>query len=323
MSEKTILSRRPLFMAVALSAAVALLLTLSGCITTNPQANDASQGADNSQSAAAPQGRSTEDAPSQDSAQGDVVSTAMVVYNDGKTVLFADQDTGSLYYPTLTGTTGDPDDVLRGLDGDDIDLDELAVGNIVRVTGNGIMLESYPGQYPGITKVEVIERGNPSDADQYAEEISQVIVTPDPADVPSSYVEYTTDMAQASVLLEAYEYEWVVPQNGDRKAGEQELEGSADDRQGVIKEGINDARVSGPVEALVGFSVAPTNVVVERTPLVNTSTPAIDPRAEDQLVPVTVQADGSVTFTMEPNYLYEIDADFSQGEASYAFYTLS
>lgn len=317
MSEKTILSRRPLLAVAALSIAVALLLALSGCITTNPQNGDGSQSADPAQN------RSSEDAPSQDSAQGDVVSTAMVVYNDGKTVLFVDQDTGSLYYPTLTGATGDPDDVLRGLDGDDIDLDELAVGNIVRVTGNGIMLESYPGQYPGITKVEVIERGNPSDADQYAEEISQVIVAPDPADVPSSYVEYTTDMAQASVLLEAYEYEWVVPQNGDRKADEQELEGSADDRQGVIKEGINDARISGPVEALVGFSVAPTNVVVERTPLVNTSTPAIDPRAEDQLVPVTVQADGSVAFTMEPNYLYEIDADFSQGEASYAFYTLS
>lgn len=317
MSEKTILSRRPLLAVAALSVAVALLLALSGCITTNPQNGDGSQSADPAQN------RSTKEEPSQDSAQGDVVSTAMVVYNDGKTVLFVDQDTGSLYYPTLTGTTGDPDDVLRGLDGDDIDLDELAVGNIVRVTGNGIMLESYPGQYPGITKVEVIERGNPSDADQYTEEISQVIVTPDPADVPSSYVEYTTDMAQASVLMEAYEYEWVVPQNGDRKAGEQELEGSADDRQGVIKEGINDARISGPVEALVGFSVAPTNVVVERTPLVNTSTPAIDPRAEDQLVPVTVQADGSVTFTIEPNYLYEIDADFSQGEASYAFYTLS
>ena len=37
------------------------------------------------------------------------------------------------------------------------DEEALVAGNIVQVTGNGIMLESYPGQYPGITKVEVIE----------------------------------------------------------------------------------------------------------------------------------------------------------------------
>lgn len=314
MFEKTAYRRRSLLKAAALFMAAAALLMLTGCLS-NPVVTDKPEGA------SASQGGAAEDA--QGAGQGEVVSTAMVVYNDGKTVLFVDQDTGSLYYPTLTGATGDADDVLRGLNGDDIDIDELAVGNIVRVTGNGIMLESYPGQYPGITKVEVIEQGNPADADQYAEEVSQVIVAPDPAEVPSSYVEYTTDLAQASVLLEAYEYDWVVPESGDQKAPEQELDGSYDDSKGVIKEGINDARIAGPVEALVGFSIAPTNVVVERTPLVKTDAPAVDPAAEDELVPVTMQADGSVTFTMEPNYLYEIDADFSQGEASYAFYTVN
>ena len=68
------------------------------------------------------------------------VSTAMVVtFGDGE-VLFVDQETGTPYYPTLP--EGTP---------------ELTAGNIVRVSGNGIMLESYPAQYPGITDVEVIE----------------------------------------------------------------------------------------------------------------------------------------------------------------------
>ena len=85
------------------------------------------------------------------------VSTAMVVtFGDGE-VLFVDQDTESPYYPTLP--EGTP---------------ELAAGNIVRVTGNGIMLESYPGQYPGITKVEVVEEGTPADAEKYDELVAQI-----------------------------------------------------------------------------------------------------------------------------------------------------
>lgn len=54
-------------------------------------------------------------------------------------------------------------------------------GNIVQVTGNGIMLESYPGQYPGITKVEVIETGSPADAEQYADIVDTVFAAPDKA----------------------------------------------------------------------------------------------------------------------------------------------
>ena len=61
------------------------------------------------------------------SAMDEFVSTAMAVtFGDGK-ILFVDQDTETPYYPTL------PEDAP-----------ELTAGNIVRVTGNGIMLESYP-----------------------------------------------------------------------------------------------------------------------------------------------------------------------------------
>ena len=247
---------------------------------------------------------------------GTVESTAMVVYNDGGEVLFVDQDNGTLYYPTLTGNA------IVGLNGQAISADDLAVGNIVRVTGNGIMLESYPGQYPGISQVEVIEEGSPSDADQYAELIAQVVVVADPSEVPSGYVQYVTDLADTSVMLEPFSYEWVVPGDGASN-NEQELEGDFDNAQGVLNEGIADARIASPVEATVGFSVAPANVVVERTPLTSTDAPAVNPAAEDEPVPATLQSDGTAVFTIEPGYVYEIEADFAQGEASYAFYTFS
>ena len=96
--------------------------------------------------------------------QGDVVSTAMVAYANGDQVLFVDQETQTPYIPT------EIDDATIIVDGQQTDEEALVAGNIVQVTGNGIMLESYPGQYPGITKVEVIETGSPADAEQYAEQ---------------------------------------------------------------------------------------------------------------------------------------------------------
>ena len=95
--------------------------------------------------------------------QGDVVSTAMVAYANGDQVLFVDQETQTPYIPT------EIDDATIIVDGQQTDEEALVAGNIVQVTGNGIMLESYPGQYPGINKVEVIETGSPADAEQYAD----------------------------------------------------------------------------------------------------------------------------------------------------------
>ena len=81
-----------------------------------------------------------------EAAQGDVVSTAMVAYANGDQVLFVDQETQTPYIPT------EIDDATIIVDGQQTDEEALVAGNIVQVTGNGIMLESYPGQYPGITK---------------------------------------------------------------------------------------------------------------------------------------------------------------------------
>ena len=295
-------SRRALVAAVCVLA-LACVAALAGCAGGSD--NPGKPAAVGNQAPAEEQGEA-----------GTVESTAMVIYNNGGEVLFVDQDNGTLYYPTLEGNT------ILGANGAAISADDLAVGNIVRVTGNGIMLESYPGQYPGISEVAVIEEGSPSDADQYAELISQVVIEPDPSEVPSGYVQYATDMADTSVMLEPYTYEWVVPGDGAAN-NEQELDADFTDAQGTLLAGIVDARISAPVEATVGFSVAPTNVVVERTPLTSTDVPAVNPAVEDEPVPATLQSDGTAVFTMEPGYAYEIEADFAQGEASYAFYTFS
>ena len=52
-------------------------------------------------------------------------------------------------------------------------------------------------------------------------------------------------------------------------------------------------------------------------------TAKVDPQADGEDVPYTLGDDGTTALRIEPNYLYEIKATFPQGEAEYAFYTVS
>ena len=146
------MSSRPLAKPLA-TAALAVLLSMAGCAQQAPTG-----------STAAPAGSASVDRNEQGDSTDMFKSTAMVVAGANGSLLFIDQDNGTPYVPTAIA-----DAQVIGLSGEVIVPAELASGNVVRVTGNGIMLESYPGQYPGISKIEVLEEGSPEDAAQYDE----------------------------------------------------------------------------------------------------------------------------------------------------------
>lgn len=214
------------------------------------------------------------------------VSTAMVVTLGDGEVLFVDQDTETPYYPTLP--EGAP---------------ELAAGNIVRVSGNGIMLESYPAQYPGITDVEVIEEGTPADAEKYDELVAQIWQPKDPAEPPYASVEYTTDLASVSLMPMTCGYTWTYDQDGS----EQTVSVDAPHPTQLEVDSLPDVRVDGPTEVTVSFDVKTTGLVVSRW-----SEGALDVEGE----PVEVE---SGTFIVEPGYRYAFFATFYAGHATYAF----
>ena len=214
------------------------------------------------------------------------VSTAMVVTFGGGEVLFVDQDTETPYYPTL------PDGAP-----------ELTAGNIVRVTGNGIMLESYPAQYPGITDVEVIEEGTPTDAEKYDELVAQIWQPKDPSEPPYASVEYTTDLAAVSLMPAICGYTWTYDQDGS----EQTVTADAPHPTQLEAADLPDARVDGPTEVAVTFDVKNTELVVSRW-----SEGTLDVEGE----PVEVEGG---TFIIEPGYRYAFFATFYAGHATYAF----
>ena len=240
---------------------------------------------------------------------GEFVSTAMVVtFGDGE-MLFVDQETGAPYYPTL------PEDAP-----------ELAAGNIVRVTGNGIMLESYPAQYPGITKVEVIEGGTPADAEKYDELVAQIWQPKDPSEPPLASLEYTTELAATSVMLGTYGYTWSYEENGS----EQTVTADAPHPTQMEAAELSDARVDGPTEVTVTFDVPCTAAGIVRWPEDELEA-AAEAAGSAQAVEIgsvegdawTVDdrkiVDGNVVFTVEPGWRYAVEAYFDGGEAVYAF----
>lgn len=249
-------------------------------------------------------------------AGGEEVSTAMVAYANGDEVLLVDQKTQAPYIPTNL------DNATIIYNGQEIDEDDLVAGNIVQVTGNGIMLESYPGQYPGITKVEVVEQGSPADAEQYADIVDTVFAAPDQSQVPVGNLDYKTSQAQVSVMLNPYGYEWSFDQP-DGTPDQVAQDGDILNADGSVLDGVPDARISGAVDACAAFSVNPTSVEIERAALTSQSPASVADGTDDQDVTCTVGEDGAVAFTMEPGYLYRVNATFPQGDADYAFYTIS
>lgn len=260
-------------------------------------------------------------------ASDEQVSTAMVVMQSGTSVLFVDQQTETPYFPTL------PEGAVLDQEGKPMADADLAVGNIVQVTGNGIMLESYPGQYPGIYKVQVLEQGNPADADKYAEVVEAVgsdgIV--DLNEVPVGSLEYRTDMAVVTSRLDAYHSDFATDSLEAGAAGSAAaVAGAPFADDGTLLDGVMDARVEGATEATVSFLPAPLSVQVSRVEMGKTDggKPTVDLtrlQSSAQAVPSTASdaAAGAAAFTIEPGYFYFVTATFEAGVADYGFACLT
>ena len=63
--------------------------------------------------------------------------------------LMVGEGTGNVFTVTM------PENI-QDKTGKKISEDDLNRGDIVAIYGDGIMLESYPGQYPGVTKIKVV-----------------------------------------------------------------------------------------------------------------------------------------------------------------------
>ena len=302
---------RPLAKPLA-TAALAVLLSMAGCAQQAPTG-----------STAAPAGPASVDRNEQGDSTDMFESTAMVVAGANGSLLFIDQDNGTPYVPTAIA-----DAQVIGLSGEVIVPAELASGNVVRVTGNGIMLESYPGQYPGISKIEVLEEGSPEDAAQYGELIAQVFPEKDPSEPAQCTFTYRTDLAVVSLAPVQNGWTWTV--TGTDGTGQTVIADVPHPAQ-LVRDELPDAVVSAATDVTAGFDMLPSAATVTRwsedeiaaAVEAHGSEQEIDSAAlSEEQVDATVE-NGELVFTIEPGWRYRIEATFDAGTVGFVFTTRS
>lgn len=208
-------------------------------------------------------------------------------------------------------------DEIYGMNGKKITQEQLARGNMVKIYGNGIMLESYPGQYPGITKMEVVSEGDPSDADAYQYLVDEIYTEPDPAEPPSMNLGYTTDLASVVVMVNRGGYEWVyVDQDGLSNAV---VADSAHVLQWKVGEELADVKIAEPLDITLYFSQKPEEVQVVRYDSALLGTSGIP---EGEAVSVS-EKDGEFVLTgVVGGYVYDVTGLWENGRANYGFITV-
>ncbi len=244
--------------------------------------------------------------------------TAMVLRLGDDSLLFVDRDTETPFVPTAID-----DAEIIGIDGATAAPEDLDPGNIVRITGNGIMLESYPGQYPGITRVEVIDEGTPEDAEAYDELVAQLWNEPDPSQPASASLDYTTDLAAVSLIPLTNGYTWSFKEDGRMRTVVADVPHPTQ----ISRDDIPDARVNGSIEATLVLDRPGHSVSVTRW-----SEDDIAAAAEKAGSPSDIDTgalsgeqvecglvDSVATFTIEPGWRYRAKASFDEGTVSFVF----
>lgn len=218
-----------------------------------------------------------------------------------------------------------PSDMI-GLNGEAIEPDDLVAGNIVEIYGNGVMLESYPGQYPNVERIVVVEAGDPADIEQHRAILDGLYAVPAAPDAPPSmHIEYAIEDAIAYSQVQPGNYSWEQDMgNGETAAviacGAHVLQSN----------GLREIFIEQETDVLLTFpAYAPVDVTCIRWPiserrLDGSEVTALGEAVELDLPIEPTGASGSFDLslrklTAEPGYVYLVTAQWAEGNAEYGF----
>lgn len=241
------------------------------------------------------------------------VITAMYLTYGEDNFIFIDTKNGTLFTAPI------PEGGLVDKDGKQLGQEDLTRGNILKIYGNGIMLQSYPGQYPGVTKMVLDETGKPEDADQYNELIDQIYQEPDPAEPPYLSMEYSQTEAIVSAAITRGGYEWSYEKE----------DGTTDTAKTDISpvlgwKEINDLTLNEPTDLKLDFSKEPNSVEVIRwAEDVQKQYSEGSDVPEGEKVELK-EKDGALYIpSAEAGYTYQVTAEWDNGTVDYGFVTKS
>lgn len=153
-----------------------------------------------------------------------------------------------------------PEEELYDEEGNKITPQQLNCGDVVNIWGNGVIAESYPAQYNGITKIQRVEQENQEYLDKYAHYMEELFAYPDLSQVPHLNLCYTQPNAiVTAIVMEHGAYTWTY----ENEQGEQVTE-TADAAHILHWENLTEIQTDKPLEVGMEFSIKPEKVEVTR-----------------------------------------------------------
>lgn len=254
-------------------------------------------------------------------AKENIIRAMYIPYGENGAYVMVDTENGTVF------TVQMPEKIFNKKR-EQIQATDLQRGNILDVYGNGVMAESYPGQYMGVTEIHVVEEGNPQDADQYQYIIDELYTEPDPAQIPSLTASYRTELAAVSVFVPNGAYSWtVLYENGDAETTD------ADHAHVLMweDEWLGDVSIGEPVDVELTFDNKPLEIEVSRwEEQYRSNQEYLDEHPDGEKVEVTTDEEAvtsSVTATTkwilkaEPGYVYRVKGIWENGTVEYGFLT--
>ena len=196
-----------------------------------------------------------------------------------------------------------PEGELYDEKGEKITQEDLNSGDVLNIWGNGVIAESYPAQYNGITKMERTQQSNQEYIDKYGHYLEEVC--------------YTDELAAATVMIpDPLGYTWTYT---DESGESQSV--TTDAAHVLQTEPVEVKKISEPMTMELEFDEVPGNVklLVWDETLLGQYQDSTDQIPDGTDVEVTKNEKGNLEFTAKPGSVYLVQGQWEQGTVEYGF----
>lgn len=211
-----------------------------------------------------------------------------------------------------------PEGELYDEDDEKITQEDLNSGDVLNIWGNGVIAESYPAQYNGITKMERTEQSNQEYIDKYGHYLEELFVEKDPSELPYLNVCYTDELADATVMIpDPLSYTWTyTDESGESRTV------TTDAAHVLQTEPVEVKKISEPMTMELYFDEVPESVelLVWDDTLLGQYQDSTDQIPEGTAVEVTKNGKGNLEFTAQPGSVYLVQGQWDQGTVEYGFH---
>ena len=209
-----------------------------------------------------------------------------------------------------------PQEELYDEEGKKITEQDLNNGDVLDIYGNGIMAQSYPAQYHGITKIERTEQSNQKYIQEYGHYLDEIFIKKDSSQLPYLNVCYTDELASVAVMIpEALSCTWTYEENGESRT-------ITTDAPHVLQtEPTEVTKLSEPMTMELEFDEKPESVQILSwdDSLLEQYQDSAAEIPEGTPVEVQENEKGNTEFTAQPGCVYLVQGQWENGTVDYGF----